>query len=468
MTVRRQVLPRSLSGRTAALSLAFLALSLAWLVVVPIWTAPLDDPRMATEGAVRGALYDALQVEDVGAALDQSALLREVAAANPRLRYHVWQATGERIREASFGAASTRASAVRANELFAEVGAGPSYWRTTFEEPGVNGNPPVRGRVTYEFNNGKKTYLEFGGIDEAVSPKWLAQAKPIVFWWASENVLTIAAGVLVIALLVLASAARSLRRLTKAAQSFHAGAGREPLPERGVPSEVAPLVHAVNDMVVRVEATYESQELFLATAAHELRTPLAILRTRLEELREVPAKAALRKDVQRLATLVNELLTLLSIRSRRELPDIVDIVATTREAIAERVPHALGEGVEMELVSDVTAFQVDGDTKLVKVAVVNLLDNAVSFSAPGDVLSVRVTGDGRVQVRDRGPGVPSCQAERIFEPFAKIPPNRRGHGLGLAIVKAIMGLHRGRVSLANGSERGAVFTLHFGAVTGQP
>ena len=466
MTTLHQRLLGSLSGRVVALSLVFLALSLAWLVVVPIWTAPLEDPRMATEGAVRGALYDALQAEDVGAALEQSTLLREVAAANPRLRYHVWQATGEQVREASFGAASTRASAVYASELFAEAGAGPGYWRTTFEEPGANGDPPVRGRVTYEFSDGKKTYLEFGGIDQAVSSKLLAQAKPIVFWWASENVLAVAAGVLVIALLVLASAARSLRGLTKAAQSFQAGVGRVPLPEQGLPSEVAPLVHAVNDMVVRVEATYESQELFLATAAHELRTPLAILRTRLEELREAPTKVALRKDVQRLATLVNELLTLISIRSRRELPDTVDIVATTREAIADRVPHALGEGVEMELVNDVTMFQVDGDAKLVKVAVVNLLDNAVSFSAPGDVLSVRVTGGGCVQVRDRGPGVPRCQAEHIFEPFAKIPPNRRGHGLGLAIVKAIMGLHRGRVSVVNGAERGAVFTLHFGAVTG--
>lgn len=462
MNGRRSGFWSSLIGRLVVFSSIFLLLTLVWLVVVPYWRAVQQDPHGTTEGLVRDALYDALGEPDLHAALAASSVLREVAAANPRLRYHVWRGRGEDVREARFGGPPKWRDMVRSDELANNVEVGASYWSTTFHERDASDGSELRTLVSWEIKDGEETYLEFGGIERAVPRKVFASVNPVAFWWAGENVLVIGAGVLAIVLFVLASAAHSLRELTRAAESFRAGVGAgEPLPEKGLPSELSPLIHAVNDMVGRVETAYRRQELFLAAAAHELRTPLTLLRAHLEELSEDATKEALRADVRRMAKLVNDLLRLLSIRNHREPSGGVDVVAATREAIADLVPVGLAKDVTMELRTDVDTFVRRGDRDLLKVAVANLLDNAISFSAPGDTLKIRVAGDGQVTVRDQGPGVPQEEVERIFEPFTKRPPNRKGHGLGLAIVKAVMDLHDGTVRAANAESAGggAIFTL---------
>ena len=87
-----------------------------------------------------------------------------------------------------------------------------------------------------------------------------------------------------------------------------------------------------------------------------------------------------------------------------------------------------------------------GNAALVRVAVGNLLDNALSFSPPGGAVHVELDAAGLLTVRDEGPGIPPDKLIAVFEPFMSFPPNRKGHGLGLAIVTAVVDLHGGSVS----------------------
>ena len=325
--------------------------------------------------------------------------------------------------------------------------------------------------VSFQVEDGVETYVEVSGIDtpiESVTNLFTA-VNPMAFWFRTRDPLIAGGGVLLIAFVVLLVAARSVRTLARAAETIDATSGdRRLLPEEGLPAEVATLVRAINEMIRRVEAAHEEQEMFLATAAHELRTPMAVLRTRLEELPESDAKAVLRDDVRRMASLVDQLLRLMQIRASQDLPDQVDLVATARDIVAERAPLSIDRGVDIELESVPESIVVTGHQGLVGVAIANLVDNAISFSNRGDTLKVSVDPSGRVGVSDHGPGIPSGELERIFEPFAKNPPNRQGHGLGLAIVRAVMAAHGGEVSASNAEGGGADFALHFRAPSSQP
>ena len=157
------------------------------------------------------------------------------------------------------------------------------------------------------------------------------------------------------------------------------------------------------------------------------------------------------------------------IRNQRDVEDEVNLVATARDVVAERAPLSIDRGIDIELESEPQALIVKGHAGLIWVAIANLVDNAISFSKSGDALKVSVDADGTVAVRDCGPGIAPDELERIFEPFAKNPPNRQGHGLGLAIVRAIMTAHGGNVSARNIRGGGADFTLRFiGALPPQP
>lgn len=443
----------SLIVRMVLLSIVFLALALGWFVLIPVGTDLQRDPLMLTASLAEAAVNDALDARADGrqSGQDSAATLREIAAANPRFRYH-----GRRGDEqVQFGDAPKWRHVLPAESTLLSQENDTVSWRATLNEGGV------RAQVHFRLAGGEATYVEISGIEHALEFGLFDAFRPRAFWWASKNMLIVGLGVALVGILVLLLALRPLRVLARRVSSFNAARGRHVLPEQGLPSEVVPLIHAVNEMVGRLDDAREQQELFLAAAAHELRTPMTVLRTRLEELAEGDVKEALRKDLRRMATLVDQLLRLMSIGNQRELSDDVDLVRAAREVVVEHAPLAVREGVDVELATEVDALVLRGDQGLVKVALGNLLDNALSFSKAGDRLEVRVQSDASVAVRDRGPGIPNDDVERLFEPFAKNPPNRKGHGLGLAIVKAIMGLHGGTVSARNAGGGGATFALRF-------
>ncbi len=231
------------------------------------------------------------------------------------------------------------------------------------------------------------------------------------------------------------------------------------LPMADVPAEIRPLVKAVNDALGRLDDGYERQKRFLADAAHELRTPIAILNTRLESLPESPAVARLLADVARLAVLAEQLLDLQRLNQRRAEFQPVDLVALGERVAADLAPLAIAAGYELAFDAPSAPVTVMGDRIALERAVVNLVQNAIDHGGDRGTIGITVGRDRSIEIADDGEGVPADQRERIFEPFHRLQPRDRGAGLGLNLVQEIIRLHRGQVAVLDGPQGGAVFRL---------
>jgi signal transduction histidine kinase len=228
-----------------------------------------------------------------------------------------------------------------------------------------------------------------------------------------------------------------------------------------LPYEAVPLVRAVNQMIGKIQQSKQQQEFFLSTTAHELRTPLTILRARVELLNEGETKQQLIEDIRRMTALVNQLLKLMRSGEPQELSQDIDIVQCCKKVISERAPLAIDKGIELSFDCQPEKLMIKGDADLLEIALANLLDNAISFSTPGDEVGITLSAEGILQVKDQGPGIHPSLLPTLFEAFAKYPSNRNGHGLGLAIVKSVTRLHGAELSADNAPAGGAVFTITF-------
>jgi two-component system sensor histidine kinase TctE len=235
------------------------------------------------------------------------------------------------------------------------------------------------------------------------------------------------------------------------------------IPDEGVPVEVRPLTHSLNDLLLRLESALTAQRRFVAEAAHQLRTPLTAIKLQAEDIRrEVrpeeirPLADALLRSTERAVRLSNQLLSL-----ARAEPDSAstrdfqrfDLLKLVSDTGAEWVPLALGKGIEMQFVAESHAGPVwfEGDAGLIREALGNLLDNTVKYAAPGHVC-VRLLSEPSMQivVEDDGPGIPSELQETMLRRFAR--GNRgEGTGLGLAIAREIARVHGGDLQLASGA-----------------
>ena len=411
--------PRSLIARMTVLSVVFLVLAVGWLVLAPYFSSGNIPPIERTQFSVRGEIARALDHGDPQQYLQESAVINEVAAVNERFRYYV--RVGEE--EIRFGPPPRHMAMLPRLRTLVDELQTEAYWSTDIDEG------ETTAQVSFSLREGRETFIEVSGIDEHVDLRRVNFARflPSMLWWVGRDPLIAGGGVLLIALVVLLLAVRSLRTLTRAADSFDTRSGEQALmPEEGLPSEVASLVRAINEMIRRVEAVHQEQEMFLATAAHELRTPMTVLRTRLEELPQSDAKNVLREDVRRMASLVDQLLRLMQIRNSRDLPDEVDLVAAAREVVASRAPVSVSREVDIELDSEPASLVVKGHRGLVEVAIANLVDNAISFSKPGDTLTVTVDDTGRITVSDHGPGIPVCRTRTNLRTFREEPSQPHG------------------------------------------
>lgn len=262
------------------------------------------------------------------------------------------------------------------------------------------------------------------------------------------------------------SAMRPLSRIAEQASRIGAAvaAGDAPnrLPEAGLPREFAAVVEAINAMVARLERSLAVQKQFTADVAHELRTPLAVLLLEVAGLPETPAREALTRDIGGLSSLVNELLRFAQAENALAAGhDMVDIVALVRRVCEELAPTAVTRRVSLALDAPDKPVLLAGNPALMEIAVRNLVDNAVKFTARRSTVTVQVDAAGRISVDDQGPGVPEHQKPLIFERFWR-GEHGGGAGVGLALVRRVAQLHAGDVRLEDAPDGGTRFVLSLG------
>ncbi|GGR94945.1 sensor histidine kinase [Streptomyces rubiginosohelvolus] len=237
------------------------------------------------------------------------------------------------------------------------------------------------------------------------------------------------------------------------------------VPEPDSRDEIAALARTTNETLTVLEASVERQRRFVADASHELRSPIASLRTQLEvaeahpELLDLPGAVA---DTVRLQVLAADLL-LLARLDAGEKPGggTVELGALVREEVSQRTGDRIAVAVE---VPEGGAFEVNGSRGQLSRVIGNLLDNAQRHAEGSVAVSVAADGRGvRVEVRDDGAGVPEDERERIFERFVRLDDARSrddgGAGLGLAIARDVAARHGGTLTVHRAEEGGAAFRL---------
>ncbi|MFN7369620.1 MAG: sensor histidine kinase, partial [Burkholderiales bacterium] len=239
------------------------------------------------------------------------------------------------------------------------------------------------------------------------------------------------------------------------------------LPEDQMPAEIKPLVEAFNGVLERLERTFQEQERFIANAAHELKTPLALARARVEAgLDNEQDRNRLLQDLDTMGRQVQQLLQLAQMADPQTLrPSQIKPVEVAREVLNHLAYKAHRSDITLHLEQAAVDVQIEADPGALFVLLKNLVENALDFSPPGADVKVRLSMTG-ISVQDHGPGVTAEHRAQIFERFWRAPgQSRSGSGLGLALVREIALAHGWSVSCSEATGGGALFTVCWQAST---
>jgi signal transduction histidine kinase len=268
---------------------------------------------------------------------------------------------------------------------------------------------------------------------------------------------------------------RPLRMLNATARDISATNLKRRLGLQGPDDELTQLGSTLDDLFGRLEASFESQQRFVANASHELRTPLAGQRTLLqvaladpdataESLRAACGEALALGERQ--ARLVDGLLTLASSERGIERREPLDLAEIAERVLVSRQQEAARRGLELRASLD--AAPTTGDPVLIESMIANLLDNAIQHNVPDgsvDLTTSRPRAASQLSVRNSGPIVPTAEVERLSQPFQRMGHDRTGsrdgHGLGLAIVHAIAKAHNADVTAHPQSQGGLDIEVSF-------
>ncbi|MFG1281040.1 sensor histidine kinase [Xanthobacter autotrophicus] len=223
-----------------------------------------------------------------------------------------------------------------------------------------------------------------------------------------------------------------------------------PIPDAAVQSELRPLVVALNTYMARVEGQMAAQRRFVANAAHQLRTPLALLATQVTYARRTPdaaereeALSGVQESTRRLARLASQLLTLSRSEpgSRRPRDEEIGLSASARLVLEGLVDLAIERGIDLALDADAPVL-TRGDGAMTREAIVNLVENALRYTPSGGSVAVSVRAEDGwavLLVEDSGPGISPQERDKVWERFYRVPGTPgEGSGIGLSIVREVV------------------------------
>ena len=262
---------------------------------------------------------------------------------------------------------------------------------------------------------------------------------------------------------------KPLANMAETLRARHSGS-LEPLQLTPLPSELEPMQAALNRMLAQIQEVLGRERRFIADAAHEMRTPLAVLRVHAQNLLEAGTEQERRESleflisgVDRTSRLVNQLLTMARLEPKPNPPLLqrIDLSETVRNSLVQLTPWLLSK--HLELIFDVSEqpFHVFANPAAIDIALNNLITNAANFSPENGVITVQLSqADGfcNLTVDDHGPGIDESCRERLFERFYS-RGTAQGAGLGLTIVNTIALRLNGRIELVNRAEGGLRATL---------
>ena len=256
--------------------------------------------------------------------------------------------------------------------------------------------------------------------------------------------------------------------------------------------EIAQLTSSFNEMLARLDNAFSTQKQFSANAAHELRTPLAVLQTNLEvfEKKQEPEMVEyqqlftmIKEQTARLSQLVGTLLDMTNLKSvprtdHVSLEELVDEVFCDLDPVAEKAGISIhfDDSSSQDLYTDVhtpdasalnnNILNITGSYVLLYRAVYNLVENAIKYNRPNGSVTVSVkekNGQAMILVKDTGIGISPENQKKIFDPFFRVDKSRSramgGAGLGLALVDSIAREHGGSVKVLDSNEKGSIIAL---------
>ncbi len=290
-----------------------------------------------------------------------------------------------------------------------------------------------------------------------------ALARDILFdtLWRQAALVAVIAAVVV---LVVQRATRPVRRLSASLQARPEG-DLAPLEAPDAPRELLPLVDATNQVMQRLAHLLAHQKRFVRDTAHQLRTPLAVLKVQVQsalrgDVAPLAALAEINGTVDRATTLANQMLALAKVEQLRQQADAVfDLAQETRAVALDVSPLIAERDLDFDIVT--VPAPVRAHEWMLRELVRNLLHNAIRHSAAGQPLSVRVVADGRhvaLTISDSGPGISPALRQRLFQPFSTGSAGS-GSGLGLAICHGIVQALGGSLALDNREIQGQTVGL---------
>jgi signal transduction histidine kinase len=237
------------------------------------------------------------------------------------------------------------------------------------------------------------------------------------------------------------------------------------LTEDGLPRDVHALVSAVNRGLDRLETAFDAQRRFIADAAHELRTPVAVLKAHAGILSKFEGHDELLDEISSLERLVNQLLDIARLDVLQlDAEKVADLTSIATEVASHLAPAAIGARRSIEVIAPDEPVHIHGARDYLFRALRNLVENALRYTPEGTTVSIQIAADPpSISVVDKGPGVPEGQRHAIFRRFWQGGRDQKlgGAGLGLDIVARTVVAHGGVISVGDAPQGGAVFTMEF-------